>query len=62
MSRKICSLGIRTLSPEYVRTRKERLYPLDHLGKHLKKIIFLLYGDGQFSCIFFLGFRVELNL
>ena len=41
MSRKICSLGIRTLKPEYVRlTINERLYPLDHLGKQFKKSIY----------------------
>ena len=35
---------------EYVRTKSERLYPLDHLGKgwQLKRYIFLLYGDWQF--------------
>ena len=62
MSRKTCSLGIRTLNPEYVRTTNERLYPLDHLGKKFKKSIysFCMVMDSFQGCFF--GFRVELNL
>ena len=67
MSRKICSLGIRTLNPEYVRTINERLYPLDHHGKHCqftfeKNIYSFSTVIDSFQGMFFFGFRLELNL
>ena len=44
---KFASRGFEPRPFEYVRTKNEGLYPLDHLGQRLqlKRYIFLLYGD-----------------